>query len=119
MGGGDKIGYFRCVVPDLEHIARKYISELESGKYSAGIDFIQNLGMGYKDRPRRIKALLHFLYGSRHWWMWDAYLLRQELSDAGFTNIRQCQFNDCKDEMFKLVEESYRFEGAIAFESQK
>jgi hypothetical protein len=117
--GGGGTGYFRCVLPDLEQMARKYITELENGKHSASVDFVQNIGMGYADRPRRIKALLHFLYGSRHWWMWDAYSLRQELSDVGFTNIRQCQFNDSEDEMFKLVEEEYRFEGAVAFECQK
>jgi hypothetical protein len=118
--GGDKIGIFRCVVPDLEQMARKYITELDAGNVTANNDFIKDIHMGGKEeRPRGLKAALHFMYGSIHLWMWDAKSLQKELSDAGFINIRQCQFNDCKDKMFKLVEESCRFEGAIAFECQK
>jgi hypothetical protein len=51
--------------------------------------------------------------------MWDKYSLENELKLAGFVNVRACEFNDCKDEMFKFVEDHERFKNAIAFECIK
>ena len=51
--------------------------------------------------------------------MWDKFSLEIELKNVGFSSVRQCDFNDSKDEMFKLVEERERFKNAIAFECIK
>ena len=46
---------------------------------------------------------------SRHLWMWDERSLTKALSEAGFTDIRRCQFGDCSDPVFQSVEEMGRF----------
>jgi SAM-dependent methyltransferase len=116
-----KGGIFRCIVPDLENAARKYIQELESGNTLASIEFVgkQTL-LGIENRPKGIKNILSLLFGNaHHLWMWDNYSLAEELKKAGFTQIRKCQFNDSEDEMFKLVENEGRFRNAVALECKK
>mgnify|MGYP002360937649 CR=1 FL=1 len=114
-------GIFRCVVPDLEVIARRYISDLENGSATASIDFIGNgTLLGVLERPRGIKALAaSFLGNAHHLWMWDHSSLTQELQNAGFINVRRALFNDSKDEKFKLVEDKDRFDSAVALECFK
>jgi hypothetical protein len=51
--------------------------------------------------------------------MWDYPALAQELSLAGFKNMRRAYFNDSQDDMFKLVEEASRFDNALAIECYK
>jgi len=36
--------------------------------------------------------------------MWDKLSLAEELRIAGFSQIRECKFNDSADQMFHLVE---------------
>jgi ubiquinone/menaquinone biosynthesis C-methylase UbiE len=99
-----KGGVFRCIVPDIEHLARTYISQLENGNSSASTSFINDTLMGIKERPRGFKSFIKSFYGnSHHLWMWDNKSLTEELKNAGFTQIRQCKFNDSDDMMFKLV----------------
>jgi hypothetical protein len=114
-------GVFRCVVPDLELAVRNYINTIEHGDSNASIDFLGNVTLlGMKNRPKGIKNAASFLFGnSRHLWMWDKLSLAKELESAGFVSIRQCEFNDSEDEMFKYVEDKSRFIDAIAFECRK
>ncbi len=113
-------GIFRCVVPDLELMARSYINSLDSGDHSASISFIKNTLLGIDQRGRGLKGLLSSFWGnSHHLWMWDKNSLSEELKKAGFIQVRSCQFNDCEDEMFKQVEEAKRFENAVAIECRK
>jgi len=115
-----KGGIFRCVVPDLEYIVRQYITELDNGEKTASISFIKGTLMGIEERPKGIKGLLNsFLGNSHHLWMWDKYALSEELQKAGFKEIRSCKFNDSEDVMFKHVEDSNRFENAVAIECKK
>jgi hypothetical protein len=51
--------------------------------------------------------------------MWDKKSLAEELKAAGFREVRACQFNDSRDEMFKWVEDKGRFGNAAAIESEK
>lgn len=113
-------GIFRCVVPDLELMARSYITRLDSGDRLASISFIKNTLLGIEQRERGLKGLLSSFWGnSHHLWMWDTTSLSEELRKAGFVKIRPCRFNDCEDEMFKQVEDAGRFENAVAIESRK
>lgn len=114
-------GVFRCVVPDLEVMAREYIKAVDSGNSEASIKFIgNNTMMGTENRPKGLKGLLTLLLGnSRHLWMWDRLSLREELIKAGFINIRECHFGDSADKMFSLVEDAGRFIKAIAMEGRK
>ncbi|MEO6882862.1 MAG: methyltransferase domain-containing protein [Bacteroidia bacterium] len=112
---------FRCVVPDLELAARKYLRELEKGNNSASLGFVGNDTMlGLKIRPRGFKGFINSFFGnSHHLWMWDYKSLAKELSDVGFTNIRRANYNDSEDEMFKYVEDAGRFSSALAIECKK
>lgn len=113
-------GIFRCIVPDIEHLARNYINDLDNGNKSASLFFIDETMLGIKERPRGFKGFINSFYGnSHHLWMWDKYSLIEELQNAGFKEIRICKFNDSKDEMFKLVEDKSRFENAVAIECVK
>jgi SAM-dependent methyltransferase len=115
-----KGGIFRCVVPDLEFAARSYVKDLDNGDNLASLNFINNTLLGIKERPRGIKAFFSSFFGnSHHLWMWDSKSLTEELKNAGFTQIRVCKFHDSEDEMFKYVEDSGRFEHAVAIECRR
>ena len=115
-----KGGVFRCIVPDMEHLARTYISQLDSGNTLASISFVDGTLMGIKQRPRGLKGFVNSYYGnSHHLWMWDHKSLAEELKNAGFTQIRECKFNDSTDDMFKFVEDASRFKNAVAIECYK
>ena len=115
-----KGGIFRCVVPSLESAARCYIKELDDGNSQASLKFLRTTLLGIEQRPTSLIEKLSFLFGnSNHLWMWDFKSLSKELVDVGFNTIRECQYNDSKDEMFKFVENSGRFENAVAIECLK
>lgn len=114
-------GIFRCIVPDLEVIARQYVKSLESSPETASIDFIgKGTLMGVLTRPRGIKGIITSVMGnSHHLWMWDHYSMKNELEKAGFKEIRRANYNDSKLQEFKFVEELSRFENAVVFECTK
>ena len=113
-------GIFRCVVPDLEFAAKEYLNMLGNEDKEANMKFFGNTLLGTVDRSKSIKSVISNFYGnSNHLWMWDSFSLSNELSKAGFKEIRKCYFNDCEDESFKLVEDQSRFTNAVALECKK
>lgn len=113
-------GIFRCVVPDLETSARKYITKLDDGDINSGNEFIRETLLGIENRRKGIKNVLISYFGnSHHLWMWDRYTLKSQLDLAGFVSVRVCTFNDSCDENFSLVEDKGRFYNAVAFEAIK
>ncbi len=113
-------GIFRCIVPDIEFLARRYINDLDRGNLTASINFIDGTLMGFKERPRGIKNFMISFFGnSHHLWMWDKHSLSEELEKVGFKEIRVCVFDDSEDDMFKFVEDKGRFENAVALECVK
>lgn len=115
-----KGGIFRCVVPDLESIAKKYLRSLENGNNSASIKFVSETILGIETRPKGVKELIKSFYGNaHHLWMWDHKSLTEELKNAGFIEIRNCVYNDSSDPMFKFVENQERFQNAVAIECEK
>lgn len=113
-------GIFRLVLPDLESAARKYLRDLDSGKADASIDFMKSTLLGLTDRPRSLRDMASSFFGnSNHLWMWDHQSISAELHHAGFTKIRNCNFGDCEDEMFRHVEDADRFIDALAIECRK
>lgn len=116
-----KGGIFRCVVPDLEFIAREYLKELEKGNEAASLDFVgPNTLLGVESRPRNLFQRFKSLVGnSHHLWMWDYLSLSRELKNAGFKDIRRCYFNDSSDNMFVYVESEDRFKNALGIECRK
>ena len=115
-----KGGIFRCVVPDLEYSARKYITELDQKDPNASLEFLRETILGKKTRPRGTKAFAQVIMGNaNHLWMWDHTSLQRELEKIGFSVVRRASFNDSKDEMFALVENKDRFINAVAIEAVK
>ena len=111
---------FRCVVPDLEILARTYIDSLENGNAEASVDFISGSILGTVERPRGFKGFVRSFFGNvQHLWMWDRRSLQHELERAGFKNIRECKAHDSADDLFKLVESEDRFVDAVALECRK
>jgi len=93
-------GIFRVVVPDLEIVAKKYIKEVELKNPNAAKQFQFATGFGVECAPRNPFRIIYSLFGnSRHLWMWDKPSLHYDLERIGFRQIRECQFNDSKDEM--------------------
>ena len=115
-----KGGIFRLVVPDLEIEARNYVDGLNRKDSMASISFMENTLLGKKSRQKNIKAFITSFYGnSNHLWMWDYNSLSCQLKINGFKDIRRCEFNDCLDISFKLVESKSRFINAVAIECKK
>ena len=113
-------GVFRCVLPDLEAIAKEYIANLNNGKTDANVIFFEQSLLGKKKRRRGLIGLLvNFFGNSNHLWMWDFLSLKSELAKAGFKSIRRCSFNDSSEVSFLTVEEESRFSGALAIECIK
>ena len=114
-------GVFRCLVPDLEYAAKKYVEQISQGKRQASLDFMgDDTLLGMNERPTGIKGLLRANFGnSKHLWMWDKYSLKEELETAGFKSIRNCSYHDAEDPQFKMVEEEGRFRNAVALEASK
>lgn len=113
-------GIFRCVVPDLEVLARNYVNDLNRNDTSASLKFIEGSLLGVRQRPRGLKNLASWVFGnSHHLWMWDTRSLSEELKATGFKNVRTCKFNDSADKMFSLVESEDRFQYAVALECSK
>lgn len=114
-------GTFRCVVPDLEVIAKRYVTALANGKEDASIDFCGNGSlMGLFERKRGFKGLMVSYFGNaHHLWMWDHHSLALELKKAGFQNIRRAAFNDSEINEFKFVEDVTRFNDAVALNCTK
>lgn len=111
---------FRCIVPDLEVLARAYVDKLNEGGEQASIKFVHDTLLGLQQRPTGMKGIVTAVLGnSHHLWMWDHKSMISELEKAGFKNIRKCEFNDSEDEMFKLVESKERFENAVSLECRK
>jgi hypothetical protein len=46
-------------------------------------------------------------------------LMEEELLNIGFANIKHSGFGESDEEMFKLVEEKYRFVNAVSIECEK
>lgn len=113
-------GIFRCVVPDLEVIARAYIHSLNNRDSEASIKFVNNTLLGVRKRDKGVKSVLTSALGnSHHLWMWDHFSLKKELEKAGFRAIRKCSYNDSVNQAFKEVEDISRFESAVALECIK
>ncbi|MBK9283195.1 MAG: methyltransferase domain-containing protein [Sphingobacteriaceae bacterium] len=113
-------GIFRCVLPDLEYIAKTYLEKKANRELDASITFMNWTLLGHEKREKGLKAIVknHFS-NAHHLWMWDKDSLAMELEKVGFKNIRKASFNDSQENAFKLVEDSTRFENAVAIESIK
>jgi hypothetical protein len=110
-------GTFRLVLPDLEHAIRSYVS---NDSPEASVEFMKETLLGLEERPRGPSALgALWLGNSKHLWMWDYKGIAQELSLAGFVDIRRAWFGDASDPKFALAEEAYRWENCLGVDCRK
>jgi hypothetical protein len=73
---------------------------------------------------RGVGGIARTLFGnSQHRWMYDPAQVRLMLEQAGFAEIRKCQFGDSEDLRFAEVEarDRYGAQGleALAFEARR
>lgn len=110
-------GRFRMVVPDLMHLARRY---LDQPGPDAASRFMRESGLGLEQRPRTLAGLIkHWLGNSQHLWMWDEEGLTKELSDAGFTHVRRAQRGDSEDPHFSDIEDPERWHNCLGLEAMR
>lgn len=113
-------GIFRVVVPDLEAGARAYLEALEHAPAEAGKTFIRSIQMGIEQHVSgKLSRIQEAIGNLRHRWMWDHAGMSHELEQAGFQRLRRCQFGDCEDPRFRDVEDSVRFQNAVAIECRR
>jgi SAM-dependent methyltransferase len=113
-------GRFRLIVPCLQQLAGDYLEAARNADADASHKFMKNAYLGMASRPKTLKEKLIAGTGnSDHLWMWDRVSMRAALSGAGFEQIREARFGDSDELAFSRVEDSGRFEGAIAFEAMK
>lgn len=110
-------GTFRFVLPDLEAKAKAY---LQSDSPKAIHAFMNDTYLGKESRSTSLKGKLRDLFrNDQHLWMWDYKSMKEELVDAGFTEIRRAYFGDSGIQDFKEVEEKSRWENELGIECIK
>ena len=103
-------GVFRMIVPDLEWRVRRYVADRKAAKDDGADELIGRLNMGGEVRPRGAMALMRASFGnSGHFWMYDEAQMFALLKQAGFIDVRRCDFHDSGDAMFDAVEDIGRF----------
>jgi hypothetical protein len=110
-------GTFRFVMPDLEQLARDYLSSSDS---RAALVFMESSYLGKETRSRGLKGLLRERLGnSAHLWMWDFKSIVPELANAGFSEIRRAYFGDSTLACYRDVEEIGRWEKCLGVQCIK
>jgi len=113
-------GTFRLIMPDLKVLVDDYLADKAKGDPEASVRFIKRTIMGMDERPPTLKGRATQAFGYLgHLWLWDNESAINELQKVGFKNIRQIEFNDSPDPMFKLVENKERFELCVKLEAVK
>ena len=110
-------GTFRMVLPDLEQLARCYVSSTDPWAASR---FMEDTCFGVRARPRGLGGFVRsWLGNSAHLWMWDERSLGEKLHGHGFREIRRAAFGDAEDKKFNEVEDAGRFAGCLAMQCRK
>jgi hypothetical protein len=110
-------GVFRLVLPDLEAAILGYVVSKHA---TACSDFLRETLLGRPTRTRGLKGLaIGMLGNNEHLWMWDFKGLSQELSEAGFREIRRASFGDSGNPAFDAVEQADRWAGCLGIECRR
>jgi predicted SAM-dependent methyltransferase len=103
-------GLFRLVMPDLHWRMLRYAQAAEHGDPAAADALMSACSLGTRTkRTTMMAALREKLSRNEHLWMYDFAALAALLAQAGFDRIRRCEFADCSDSRFALVEDNERF----------
>ena len=110
-------GIFRLVLPDLNHLARRYVN---NPSHDAAIEFVRDSGLGLETRDRGLwRFFVSWLENSRHLWAWDFEALETELEREGFVGIRRAAIGDSLNPMFVQVEDPGRWENCLGMECRR
>ena len=110
-------GIFRFVIPDLRRITSEYLS---STNPEAAFLFMKYSGLGVDGRPRGFRKIGAAIYGHQeHLWMWDYESIQEELSNAGFSDIRRAKFGDSIEKRITEVEDEDRWKGELGVECKR
>lgn len=113
-------GIFRCVLPDLEQLLKKYQQEKHDGDSNAASRFMEYTFLGYKNRPQTIKELIKWKYTyDNHFWMWDHDSLADELLKTGFKQVTRSEYGKSADPIFNDAEDPSRFTRSVCLEAIK
>lgn len=113
-------GVFRCVLPDLNVYAERYLQRSAAGDAEAAHLFMREACLGTEDHHDGWRGPVRRTFGNYlHLWMWDAASFEAALRQAGFTQFRPCKMGDAADPMFDHVERESRFFDALAYECVK
>lgn len=109
----EKNGIIRLVVPNLEHIARQYLS----GQLPAD-EFLQVLGVLYGTGTNPLKNRMAFLLEYPHKCMYDTPTLKRALEETGFRATSRGPYeSDIPD--IRQVELESRVQNAVIVEGRK
>ncbi|MDH3639601.1 MAG: methyltransferase domain-containing protein [Gammaproteobacteria bacterium] len=110
-------GLFRFVVPDLERLARDYLSRQDA---TACYDFMTHTMLGWETKPKTLaQYLMNWRGNSKHLWMWDYRALCAELSQFDFVEMRRATIGDSGNRNFADVEEEDRWKNCLGIECRK
>jgi len=110
-------GVIRFFIPHLKEMIEEYQANSDS---QASHLFMLRLGMGVEHESKGIEALLRNLFGnSRHCWIWDENSLREELSHAGFSDIKVVKYGDSGDTMFDRIELPVPWDFSLGIQGSK
>lgn len=117
-------GRFRLIMPDLVPLARHFLTQVDHGETWASDTFMRYCCLGNETPVRGASGIARAIFGnSQHRWMYDPAQVRLMLEQAGFTEIRTCQFGDSEDPRFAEVEDRDRYGElgleALAFEARR
>jgi SAM-dependent methyltransferase len=116
-------GYFRCIVPDLEIYARRYLERLESRDCTdtaASHSFMADANVGLQSSRNGVGVRLQEAFSNaRHQWMWDTRSLAFALREVGFCGVTARHYGEWADMRFAEVEERARHQDSICLEAQK
>ena len=110
-------GTFRLVLPDLEYLARQYLS---NSAHEAAVVFMRETGLGRERRATGLRDFIVWWLGNtQHLWMWDYKSIEPELRSAGFSGVRRAFLGDASDPMFSAVEDQDRWDNCLGVECSK
>ena len=118
-------GVFRLIVPDLSWRVDEYVRLRDKGQVDAADKLMRSCLLGQEKQKKGIEARVRAMFGNaEHLWMYDENAMRELLMQAGFVNIRRCDFGDSADAVFSTVENRDRFyenngERELAIEAHK
>ncbi|MBN2423829.1 MAG: methyltransferase domain-containing protein [Calditrichaceae bacterium] len=122
-------GTLRIIVPDLQKLIEKYITDMKSNKNinnekNIPANILMNKMEIFEkntESDNRVISVIKKLQGNKnlHKWMYDEILLRFLLEQTGFIDIIKCDYGVSSIKNIEDVEEANRFNDGICMEAKK